>query len=84
MHSKGLLWNSGDLTTPIFKDRNFEMMFRLSRSRVQRIFEDDMQVNHPFYTSNVDATGKMGASLEAKVLLPLKTFCIQSGTTCVF
>jgi hypothetical protein len=74
MHSKGLLWNSGDLTTPIFKDRNFEMMFRLSRSRVQRIFEDDMQVNHPFYTSNVDATGKMGASLEAKVLSPLKTF----------
>ena len=65
----------GDLTTPIFKDRSFEMMFCLSRSRVQRIFEDAMQVNHPFYTSNVDATGKMGASVEAKVvLLPLKTF----------
>jgi hypothetical protein len=50
------------------------MMFRLSRSRVQRIlFEDIMQVN-PFYTSNVDATGKMRASLKAKVFLPLKTF----------
>ncbi len=64
----------GDLTTPIFKDRSFEMMFCLLRLRVQRIFEDVMQVNHPFYTSNVDATGKMWASLEAKVLLPLKTF----------
>jgi len=49
------------------------MMFLLLQLRVQRIFEDVMQVNHPFYTSNVDATGKMGASLEAKVLLPLKT-----------
>jgi hypothetical protein len=50
------------------------MMFRLLRLRVQRIFEDVMQVNHPFYTSNVDAPGKMWASLEAKVLLPLKNF----------
>ena len=58
----------GDLTTPIFKDKSFEMMFRLSRSRVQRIFDDIMQTNHPFYVSNVDATGKKGASLEAKVL----------------
>ena len=64
----------GDLTTPIFKDRSYEMMFRLSRSRVQRIFDDIMHTNHPFYVSNVDATGKKGASLEAKVLLPLKTF----------
>ena len=64
----------GDLTTPIFKNKSFEMMFRLSRSRVQRIFDDIMQTNHPFYVSNVDATGKKGASLEAKVLLPLKTF----------
>jgi hypothetical protein len=63
----------GDLTTPIFKDRRFEMMFCLSRLRVQRIFEDVMQVNHPFYPSNVDGTGMIGASLEANVLLPLKT-----------
>ena len=38
----------GDLTTPIFKDRTFEMMFRLSRSRVQRVFEDVMKAHHPF------------------------------------
>ena len=28
----------GAVTTPIFKDRNFEMMFRLWRTRVQKIF----------------------------------------------
>jgi hypothetical protein len=33
-----------------------------------------MHAGHPFYASQVDATGKKGASLEAKVLLPLKTF----------
>ena len=29
----------GDLSTPILRDQNFEMMFRLSRSRVQRILK---------------------------------------------
>ena len=70
----------GDLTTPIFKDRTFEMMFRLSRSRVQRIFEDIMAEKHPFYSNSTDATGLKGASLEAKVLLPLKTFAYGVAT----
>ena len=64
----------GDLGTPIFKDQTFQMMFRLSRSRVQRLFEDIMTTNHPFYANSMDAYGKKGASLESKVLLPLKTF----------
>lgn len=68
----------GDLSTPIFKDRTFIMMFRLSRLRVQRIFEDIMASTegeeHRFYASSRDATGKHGASYEAKILLPLKTF----------
>ncbi|KAI2509563.1 Plant transposon protein [Fragilaria crotonensis] len=54
------------------------MMFRLSRRRVQRIFEDIMASTegeaHRFYASSRDATGKHGASYEAKILLPLKTF----------
>ncbi len=45
----------GDLTTPIFKDRSFEMMFRLSRSCVQRIIEDVMSSTvgdiHRFFAS---------------------------------
>ncbi len=65
------------MTTPIFKDRSFEVMFRLSRSRVQRICDDIVHANHPFYMSNVDATGKNGASLEAKVLFPLKAFAYR-------
>ena len=64
----------GDLTTPIFQDRTFQMMFRVSRSRVQRMFEDVMRMNHPFYANSTNAIGQKGASLEAKVLLPLKTF----------
>ena len=63
----------GDLTTPIFKDSSFEMFFRLSRTRVQRIFEDVMHADLPFYAYQVDATGRNGASLESKILLPLKT-----------
>ena len=64
--------------TPIFKDRSFEMMFHLSKSCVQRIIEDVMSTTvrdiHRFYARSMDATGKMGASYEAKILLPLKTF----------
>ena len=33
-----------------------------------------MTTNHPFYANSMDAAGKKGASLESKVLLPLKTF----------
>jgi hypothetical protein len=65
---------SGDLTTPIFQDSSFEMFFRLSRTRVQRIFEDVMRAGLPFYAYQVDATGRKGASLESKILFPLKTF----------
>jgi hypothetical protein len=54
------------------------MMFRLLRSCVQRIIEDVMSTTvgdvHRFYARSMDATGKMGASYEAKILLPFKTF----------
>jgi hypothetical protein len=50
------------------------MMFRLSRTWVQRIFEDVMNCNNPFYERQSDAPGKKGASLKAKILLPLKTY----------
>ena len=69
----------GDLTTPIFKDRNFEMMFRLSRTRVQKIFEDVMHSDNRFYLSQYDGTGAKGASLEAKILLPLKTMAFGTA-----
>jgi hypothetical protein len=70
----------GDLTTPIIKDRNFEMMFRLSRTRVQKIFEYVMHSNNAFYLSGCDATGAKGALLEAKILLPLKTMAFGTAS----
>jgi hypothetical protein len=58
----------------LFSGKNFEMMFRLSRSRVQRILEDIGNARIPFYMNTVDAAGKEGASMEARVLLALKTY----------
>jgi hypothetical protein len=50
------------------------MMFRLSRTWVQRIFEDVMNCNNPFYERQSDAPCKKGASFKANILLPLKTY----------
>jgi hypothetical protein len=64
----------GDPRYPLFNDKQFSTMFRLSRSRVQKLFEDVMNNGIPFYFNRRDAADKQGASLEAKILLPLKTF----------
>jgi hypothetical protein len=65
------------VTTPIFKDQSFEVVFCLSRSHLQRIFEDVMAITsaeaHYFFARSMDATGNIGASCEAKNFLPLKT-----------
>lgn len=59
--------------TPIFKDKQFDMMFRISKSRFQRLMEDIGNAGISYYLNTVDATGKVGASFEARLLLPLKT-----------
>lgn len=48
------------------------MMFRLSRSWVQCIFEDIGTSNAriDFYINQIDATGKEGASMEAWYCYP--------------
>jgi hypothetical protein len=50
------------------------LFFRLSRTRVQLILEDLgrlSETSHPFFQSfRVDKIGRVGASVEAKVLLP--------------
>jgi hypothetical protein len=57
--------------------KEFPLYFRLSRTRVQMILEDLGRLSdtsHPFFQSfRVDMFGRMGASVEAKVLLPLKS-----------
>lgn len=59
---------------PRFKDRDFILMFRLSRSRMERIIQDILNDGDVFFRRTRDAKGQLGASTEAKILLPIKTF----------
>lgn len=58
---------------PLFPDKQFDEMFRISRSRFQRLLEDVGNSGLRFYTKTTDAAGREGASIEARLLLPLKT-----------
>ena len=62
---------------PIFEGREFETMFRISRSHFQCIMEDIGNAEIPFYLNSIDGFGKKGASFEARLLLPLK--CLAYG-----
>lgn len=72
----------GDDLTPIFKDKQFELYFRISRSRFQRLMEDIMQHNNPFYSEKTDAVGRKPASFHAKLMLPLKTLAYGVANHC--
>ena len=64
----------GDPSTPIFAGSEFASMFRISRPRFQRMLEDFANSGDPFFTPPfVDALGEEEASLEARLLLPLKS-----------
>jgi Plant transposon protein len=58
---------------PLFDGKEFDTMFRISRSRFQRLLEDIGNADVLFYTHITDRMGKVGASMEARLLLPLKT-----------
>ena len=58
---------------PRFDGKEFQTMFRVSRSRFQRIMEDIGSTEDPFYTNIVDGAGREGASFEARLMLPLKS-----------
>ena len=62
---------------PLFDGREFEMMFRVSRRRFQCIMEDIGNAGIPFFLQSADCFGKKGASIEARILLPLK--CMGYG-----
>ena len=64
----------GDLTTPIFAGAEFVSMFRITRPRFERMMQDMANSGDPFFTPPfVDCFGNEGASLEARLLLPLKS-----------
>ena len=74
-HSEALHCIKRDYTgpTPIFNDKQFDMMFRISKTRFQCIMEDFGAAGLKYYLNTTDAAGKEGASFEARLLLPLKT-----------
>ena len=62
---------------PLFNGREFEMMFRVSRTRFQCLLEDFGGSGNPFYQQTTDCFNRESASIEAKLLLPLK--CLAYG-----
>ena len=67
----------GDPTTPLSKGKDFYDIFRISRSRFQRIMEDFCNTGDPFYLDTKDCFGHDVPSLEARILMPLK--CLAFG-----
>ena len=63
--------------TPLFNGREFQSMFRISRTRLGLISQA-LTAHHPFWeNSRLDAFGKNGPSTQSKILLPLK--CLAFG-----
>jgi Plant transposon protein len=67
---------------PRFDFKEFESMFRLERPRFQKILEDVGNSGDVFFCSNVDAAKQEGPSLEARLLLPLKTMAYGVAPHC--
>ncbi len=67
---------------PHHPEKGFIMMFRISRARFDRMVIDFKNCDNSFYQNSVDACGKQGASLEAKLLLPLKTLAYGDPPHC--
>ena len=53
---------------PLFQDKQFNVMFRLSRTRFERILNDIGRSSDPFFVGSLKQ-----CSLESKILLALKT-----------
>ena len=62
---------------PLFDGREFETMFRISRGRFQCLMEDFKKSENDFYSGAPDCFGHKVASLQARLLLPLK--CMAYG-----
>lgn len=61
--------------SPLFNDKQFYRMLRLSRSRFQRMMEDFAASGISFFSER-----DIGASLEARLMLPLKTLAYGVAT----
>lgn len=68
-------------TNPLY-GAEFIWYFRISRSRFQRLMEDVGNSGDAFYLKIYDARGKPGMSMEARLLLPLKTLAYGVAAHC--
>ena len=66
-----------DALTPLMTEKQFVLHFRITRSRFQRLMNDIVSADIHFYKQAKAGDGSVGASLEAKLLLPLK--CLAYG-----
>ena len=71
------LGHPNDNQSPLLSAANFQLHFRVSRARFERLRSDVANGEMPFYKGGAAADGSTGASLEAKLLLPLK--CLSHG-----
>jgi Plant transposon protein len=69
---------------PTFDGKEFDTMFRISKPRFEAIKHDFALSGDPFYQQTKDCFRIPRATLEAKLLLPLKTFAygVPSHTFC--
>ena len=58
---------------PLFEGREFETMFRVSRRRFEALLQDVGNSGDSFFLTTQDTHKRPAASLEARLLLPLKT-----------
>jgi hypothetical protein len=66
---------------PLF-GKEFDLMFRISRQRFQKLLEDVGNSSAKFYLEKRDALNREVASMEARLLLPLKTLAYGVAHHC--
>ena len=83
-HDQALMCIVRDYTGPavLFPDHQFVRQFRIEPQRFQRLFMDVGRSGIPYYINRVDAKGQDGASMEARLLLPLKTIAYGVPSYC--
>ena len=68
---------------PLFIGSNFKSIFRISRTRFQRMLEDVGNLNLPFYQTKEHLIGGVPTcSLQVKLLLTLKNLAFGVATHC--